>query len=104
MKKSRPFCDKVHHNLIANEVLLLSTQYLQNNYFQGTLTKGGRLSTVELLVLTSLVQVIFMLKILFIFFTNQATLVRRSSQLYWAFPFSKAFPLPLGNKIEAGIH
>ena len=42
---------------------------------------GGRLSTVVLFVLTSLAQLIFILKILFSFFTKQATLVRRSTVL-----------------------
>jgi hypothetical protein len=43
---------------------------------------GGRLSTFDLLVLTSLDQLIFKLKILFfLFFTKQATLMRRSTVL-----------------------
>jgi len=37
-----------------------------------------RLSTVDLLALTSLDQLLFILKILFTFFTKQATLMRRS--------------------------
>jgi hypothetical protein len=39
----------------------------------------GRFSTVDLLVLTSLDQSLFILKILFTFFTKQATLIRRST-------------------------
>ena len=42
---------------------------------------GGRLSTVDLLVLTSLCQLVFILKILFSFFTKQATLMRSSTVL-----------------------
>ncbi len=68
---------------------------------QGTLTEGkdqtgnpywsGRLSTVDLLVLTSLDQLILLLKILFIFFfTKQATLMRRSTVL--SLPFQLVFP------------
>jgi hypothetical protein len=48
---------------------------------QGSLTKGRRLSTVDLLVLTSFEHLIFILKILFTFFTKQATLIRRSTVL-----------------------
>ncbi len=52
----------------------------------------GRLSTVDLLVLTSLHQLLLMLKILFTFFTKQPTLIRRSTvlslppQLVFLFP------------------
>jgi len=42
---------------------------------------GGRLSTVDLLVLSSLDQLSFILKILFSSFTKQATLMRRSKVL-----------------------
>ncbi len=42
---------------------------------------GGRLSTVDLLVLTSLDQLIFIYKISFSFFIKQATLMRRSTVL-----------------------
>jgi hypothetical protein len=38
---------------------------------QGTLTERGRLSTVDLLVLTSLDQLIYILKILFRFIENK---------------------------------
>ncbi len=41
----------------------------------------GRLDTVDLLVLTSLKQVLFILKILFTLFKKQATLIRRSTVL-----------------------
>ncbi len=41
----------------------------------------GRLSTVDLLVLTSLDRVLFILKILFNFLKKQATLTRRSTVL-----------------------
>jgi hypothetical protein len=40
---------------------------------------GGRANTVDLLVLTSLDELIFILKIIFSFFTKQATLMRRST-------------------------
>jgi hypothetical protein len=46
----------------------------------GTLTGGGMLCTVDLLVPTWLEQ-LFLLKILFIFFTKQGTLIRRSTVL-----------------------
>ncbi len=48
----------------------------------------GRLSTVDLLVITSLDQLIFILKILLNFFAKQATLVRR--------PTVKTLPFQLG--------
>jgi hypothetical protein len=51
---------------------------------------GGRLSTIDLLVLTSLDLHVFELKILFIFMTKQATLMRRSTVL--SLPPQKGFP------------
>jgi uncharacterized protein YjbI with pentapeptide repeats len=48
----------------------------------------GRLSTVDLLVLTSLDRLPLILQTFFIFFTKEATLMRRSTVL--SFPFSKA--------------
>jgi len=53
---------------------------------QGTLTEGGRLSTVDLLVQLSLEQLIFKLKILFTF----GTLMRRSTVL--SLPRQLGFP------------
>ncbi len=50
----------------------------------------GRLSTVDLLVLTSLDQLIFILKILFTFITKQLTLLRRSTVL--CLPLQLVFP------------
>ncbi len=50
----------------------------------------GRLSTVDLLVLTSLDQVIFIMKILFNFVTKQTTLMRRSTVL--SVPTQLVFP------------
>ncbi len=47
--------------------------------FKGRLTKGGRLSTVDLLVLASLEQLIFILKYCLPVFTKQAMLIRRST-------------------------
>ncbi len=41
----------------------------------------GRLSTVDLLVLTSFDQLVFILKILVTFFTAQDTLIRRATVL-----------------------
>ncbi len=45
----------------------------------GSPYRKGRLSTVDLLAPTSLVQLIFMFKILLTFVTKQAALIRRSS-------------------------
>ncbi len=56
----------------------------------GTLTGGGSLGTVDLLVLTSLDHLILILKILFSFFTKQATLIRRSTVL--GLPLQLGFP------------
>ncbi len=47
----------------------------------GTFIERRRLSTVDLLVLTSLDQLLFILKILLTFFTKQATFMRRSTVL-----------------------
>jgi hypothetical protein len=55
---------------------------------QGTLTEGGRLSTVDLLVRTNLDQLLHRLKILFTFFLKQATLMRRSTVLNHPPPLS----------------
>jgi hypothetical protein len=52
--------------------------------------RRGRLDTVDLLVLTSLDQVIFILKILFTCSTKQPTLIRRSTGL--SFPLQLVFP------------
>jgi len=50
----------------------------------------GRLSTVDLLALTSLDQLISILKILFTFVAKQATLMRRSTVL--SLPLQLVFP------------
>jgi hypothetical protein len=50
----------------------------------------GRLSMVDLLVLTSLDQLIFVLKILFTLVSKQATLMRRSAVL--SLPLQLVFP------------
>jgi hypothetical protein len=47
----------------------------------GNANRGGRLSTVNLLVLTCLGQLLLILKILFTFLTKQAALMRRSTVL-----------------------
>jgi len=52
--------------------------------------RGGRFSTVDLLVLTSFEQLIFIVKILFSFFTKQATLMKRSTVL--SLPPQLVFP------------
>jgi hypothetical protein len=50
--------------------LILDSQSIKSHvYAQGTLTEGERLSTINLLVLTSLDLVLFILKILFTFVT-----------------------------------
>jgi hypothetical protein len=51
----------------------------------------GSLSTVDILVQTSLEQVLFVLKILFTFVTKQATLMRRLIVLI--LPFQLVFPV-----------
>jgi hypothetical protein len=50
----------------------------------------GKLSTVDLLVLTCLDQLIVIMKILFPFFTKRATLMRRSTVL--SLPHNLVFP------------
>jgi hypothetical protein len=55
--------------------------YKVYEHCQGTLTGGGRLSTVDLLVLPSLEQLLFILKILFTSGTNEVALMKRSTVL-----------------------
>ncbi len=50
----------------------------------GNSYKRGRLSTVDLLVLTSVDQLVFILNTIFNFVTKQAILTRRSSVLFLA--------------------
>jgi hypothetical protein len=58
---------------------------------QGSLTEGeGSVSTVNLLVLTSLDQLLFILKLLFTSFTKQATLMRGATVL--SLPLQLVFP------------
>jgi hypothetical protein len=57
---------------------------------QGTLTDGRRLNTVDLLVLTSLDQVLLKLANIIFYFTKQATLMRRSTVL--SLPLQLVFP------------
>ncbi len=47
----------------------------------GKPNRSGRLSTVNLLVITSLDQLIFILQILFAFVTKHAAIMRRSTEL-----------------------
>jgi hypothetical protein len=82
-----PSIPRLHVNKVSNSQLCL-------HYFvlgQGSLTEGGRLSTVDFLVLTSLDQLIFKLKIIFSFFAKQATLMRRSTVL--SLPRQLVFPV-----------
>jgi hypothetical protein len=55
-----------------------------------TLTEWERLSTVDLIVLTSLGQLLLKMQALFSFFTKQATLTRRSTVL--SLPVQLVFP------------
>jgi hypothetical protein len=55
---------------------MLSHPRSQGKHSQGSLTERGRINTADLLVLTTLVQLLSVLKILFTFFTIQATLMR----------------------------
>ncbi len=57
---------------------------------QGTLNEGGRISTIDLLVLTSLDQLLFKLKVFFFFLTKQASLIKRSTVL--SLPLQLVFP------------
>ena len=57
---------------------------------QGTLKGRGRLSTVALFVITSLDQLLVILKTLFTFFPKQATLMRRST--VQSLPLQLGFP------------
>ena len=59
----------------------------------------GRLSTVDLLVLTRLDELTFILKIYFIFFTKQTTLKRRSTVL--SFPLQSVFPAQTDEKRQS---
>jgi hypothetical protein len=58
---------------------------------KGTLTKEeGRLSTADILILTSLEQLLLTFQTLFTLFTKQATLMRRSTVL--SLPLQVVFP------------
>jgi len=57
------------------------TNHSQNWIEQGSLTERERLNTVDLIVLTSLDELLFIFKMLFTFFTKQVTLMRRSTVL-----------------------
>jgi hypothetical protein len=56
----------------------------------GNFYRWGRASTVYLLELTSLDQLVFILKVLFFLFDKQATLIRRSTVL--SLPLQLVFP------------
>jgi len=60
------------------------------NQIQGSFTEWGRLGTVELLDLTCLNRLLFILKILFTLLTKQASLMRRSN--VWSFTPRLVFP------------
>jgi hypothetical protein len=64
---------------IAEKVNILNSDSSKD--FAGKPYRGQRFSTVDLLVLTSLDQLLFMLEILFAFVTKQAILIRRSTVL-----------------------
>jgi hypothetical protein len=64
------------------KAMLQFAVYLYDCYdvsYRVALLKGGRLSTVDRLVLTSLEQLIFILEILFTCFIKQAILIRWST-------------------------
>ncbi len=67
-----------------------ATTAIQTKILPRKSSLGIRLSTVDLLVLTGLYQLLHALKILFTFFTKLATLMRRSSVL--SLPPQLAFP------------
>jgi hypothetical protein len=61
----------------------------------------GRLSTIDLLVLTGLDQLLFQLKTLFSYITKQAFSIWRSTEL--SLPFQSVFPGPwLDNRMTVG--
>ncbi len=57
----------------------------------------GRIRTVDLLVLTSLDQLLFKLKLNFLFLQNNLSLLW--GQLHWAFPFSNSSLAPVSLKM-----
>jgi hypothetical protein len=61
--------------------LCLSLHFQPNIMCPGNPYWGGKISTIDLLVLTSLDKLLFPLKILFMVLTKQATLMRRSSDV-----------------------
>jgi hypothetical protein len=69
---------------------LMISQLLMKTALAGKPNCRGRLSTVDLLVITSSDQVLFRLKILISLFTKQATLLRWSTVL--SLPVQLAFP------------
>ncbi len=73
--------------LVTSHVVRMARKQL--NVLSGNPYWRGRLNTVDLLVLTSLDQLIFIWKILFIFSTKLATLVRRLTAL--SLPFQQGF-------------
>jgi hypothetical protein len=58
---------------------------------QRSLTEGGRLSKIDLLVLVRLEELVCMLKIFFTFFVKYTTLMRRSIVL--SLPIQIVFPV-----------
>ncbi len=81
------FKGTVLRSLLSGKIkrTLMSFQNCLSNgghYFnQGSITETERISTVDLLVLTSTNKLFFVLKILFTFFTKQPTLARRHRYL-----------------------
>ncbi len=81
-----------HSNRSLIEVTLVSAIGGRLEYRTREVLLKGRLSlsTIDLLVLTSLDQLLFLLKIFFTFFTKQVTLMRSSSVLF--LPSQLVFP------------
>ncbi len=69
--------------IVRNFVIVLQASFLMDKLMlqPGKSYWRGRLSTVDLLELTSLHQLLFILKIVFTLFTKQGTLMRRSTVL-----------------------
>jgi hypothetical protein len=75
-------------------------QALPANIRPGNLYWRGRLSTVDLLVLTSINQLIFRLKIFLPVLQNK--LPNRGGQVYWALPFSQCSVIRISLKCRHG--
>ncbi len=81
---------------MANDYLKILTWLIINEYILACYSPWnpywkGRLSTIDLLVLTSFDQLLVLLKILFTYLTKQLTLMRRSTVLL-SLPLQLEFP------------